>query len=328
MEDGTLRELQLYEFEALEPSVILEALESLRTLTVDVGDHNIDQELARSVEASPRLQELNISLPESHSLERIVKILEIWQDRSHPLQLTLLERDDEGRGYIVARALVGSHVHSRLVTSNTDFQQSNGHPVASQWRRDIPATIEFLQWNCDDVSTPLTDFTAALLDMATKLYPSVLTSVSLDISHVSLEGLPHLQSILQRSVLKCLHIVCTKFDPSLSDFVRHVLLSVQWPSVQSLILSGEAVNEWIQILAPTFSDGNSTSSTSPLDLQLQCLWIQGSGNRPLCLSHSSVLFIHQIVYPNSPMELVLENVCMQGGRDSDLLPGSVCSYRK
>ncbi|KAF9324897.1 hypothetical protein BG006_000140, partial [Podila minutissima] len=65
----------VYDLAALEKdymSVTLEALESLRMLIVDVTDVKIDQDIACMVQASPMLQELNIS-------QREVEPLNMWR---------------------------------------------------------------------------------------------------------------------------------------------------------------------------------------------------------------------------------------------------------
>lgn len=324
LEKGTLRELQVYNLSAFDKlsntvfvkPVVLEALDSLQTLTVDVGDFDTDQVVTRVVQASPQLQNLLISLHESRVLERVEKTLAMWRCRSSSLQLTLLERDNNGRGEVVAQALIRGHAKSYPGKDNADLQGCNTHSTRShEWNQGMPATAEFLGWNCDHVSAPLVDLTVALLDMATEQHPSVLTSFVLGISNLSQEGLSHVQNILQRSMLSQLQICCTAFDSSLTDFVCQVLLVVQWSTLQSLILSGAAVNEWIRYLA-------TATGISLLDLQLQSFRIQGTGKQCVCLTHSSVLFVHQLKSLNPLMKVVLESVCLRDDRDSDLILGS------
>lgn len=309
VEKGILRELQLNDVWKWETTVAPDALESLSTLKVDVDNLNIDQEVTCIVQASPRLQKLDISLQEDHILERIERTLDIWQGRSNPLQLTLLERESDGRGHIIAKALVYGHTCGSLRGSAARLNAFDVKTSGSQaWKRSTREKIEFLQWNSDHVSTPLNDQATALLDMATKQHPSVLTSFVLDISNLSLNGLSHIQNILQRSMLRCLHICCTTFDPSITECVRQVLLSVQWSTLQSLILSGASVNEWIRLLV-------TITGISLLDLQLQNVRIQGSGRQLVSLTHSSALFVHQLKYSNPSMEVISENVCLQDDRD-------------
>jgi len=71
-----------------------------------------------------------------------------------------------------------------------------------------------------------------------------------DISHLSQADLSYVQSILPRSKLRNLLVACTLFDPNLADSVYDVLLSVQWSTLQSVILSGSAVNKCINFWQP------------------------------------------------------------------------------
>ncbi|KAI9237519.1 MAG: hypothetical protein BYD32DRAFT_436550 [Podila humilis] len=163
MQRGTLQALQVHDLSALEAdyntglvtTVVPGALESLHTLTVEFCDLNIDQVIARTVQASLELQELNISLQESHALERAERILKIWQGRSSPLQMTLLEREKEGRGHIVAQVLVLGNPDSRLGSSTRGLLEVDFIPERSQgWKGSTCVKVNFLQWRSDHVSTP------------------------------------------------------------------------------------------------------------------------------------------------------------------------------
>jgi len=335
LEESTLRELQVYSLSAFESKrkedvslseirVTLEALEYICTLTVDVGYLNVDKDVARWVQASPKLQELNIALKESRVLERAERICEIWRGRSTPLQLTLFERDNNSKGHIVAQLIVHGHPDGPR-ESHSNLQGFFTCPPGSQeWEQVTPATIEFLQWKSDHVSMPLEDFTTAILDMATEQNPSSLTSLSLDISHLSQEGLIHVQNILQRSALECLHIRCTSFDTSLTTFVRQTLISVQWSTLQALVLTGTMIDEWVQLLA-AISSMEIPMGASLCDLQLRHFEVHGSNADQIHLTHSSALFLHQIVYANPLIELVLRNVYLEDIRDSELFAGSLHS---
>lgn len=92
--------------------------------------------------------------------------------------------------------------------------------------------------------------------------------------------------------------------------------------LQSLVLSGSAINEWIQLLATTYGD-DDTRSNFPFHLRLQCFRIQGSGKKLVRLSHSSVLFIHELAYWNPSMDLVLENTFLQDKSDANLTIGNL-----
>lgn len=136
---------------------------------------------------------------------------------------------------ILHTVAVSGHQSSSTGSSNIDPCRFDASSASSQiWERVSHVETKFRQWNSDHISVPLTDLMAVLLDMATKHHPSVLTSFSLNISLLSQEGLPYLQNIFQRSDLGHLHVYCTVFNPSLKDFVRQVLLSIQWVMLLSL----------------------------------------------------------------------------------------------
>ncbi|KAG0098263.1 hypothetical protein BGZ93_000635 [Podila epicladia] len=306
--------------------VSLEALESVRLLAVDVDDPIIGKdEIARMVQASPQLQELEISQLEGRALERLETVLELWQGRSNLLQLTLLERETHGRGRIVVQAFVSGHTDrlpgsDTLVIKGPDVEYTKFQDRAPF----MSPKINFLQWNIDHVSTPLTDTAVALLGMAVEHNPSAMISFSLDISPLSLQGLTHIQKILQRSALEFLHIHCLTLELNLISSVRQILALVQWPTLQSLELTGPAVNEWIELLT-SLSMGKTTESASLRDLQLQHFGIYGTGAEKINLTHSSMLFIHQLVYANPSVELVLKNARQEVDGDLDLVLENHCS---
>ncbi|KAG0337656.1 hypothetical protein BG000_005140 [Podila horticola] len=333
IQEGTLQELQIYDVLGLSEDIIgkggqirlLGVLNSLRILTVDVDDLDTDEVVSRMVKASPQLQELNISIQDGRALEVVEKTVKMWHSRSDPLRLTLLERNSDGRGRVIAQAVIRGHAYSSAGNNSTDIQGYNARPVNTQeWKLDIAAKVEFLQWKSDHVSTSLTDITAALLDMATEHFSSDLTSFKLDISHLGKSGLCHVQSILQRSDLSHLHVNCTTFDPSLTDFVCQILHSARWTILRSLVLAGSAVNEWTKLLT-SISGDNTVGNEALQDLQMLRLWIQGSGQEPLCLLHSSVLFIHQLLYSNPSMEFALVNAYLQDPKDQNFVKGNRCS---
>ncbi|KAF9373139.1 hypothetical protein CPB97_000772 [Podila verticillata] len=223
-----LKELQLHEFWADKPFVVLEALGSLHTLRLNADDLTIyHDEIGQMLQASLQLQELIISLQDIRMLESIEKTVEMWQGRSSPLQLTLLEYGSDDRGHIVTQIVVNSHVSSHPRNSHPDLQGSNASF----------AMAEFLQWNSDCVWVPLTTLTATLLDSATKQHPSVLTYFTMDISNLSQdEGLPHLQNILQQSMLGHFHIY-SKFDYTYFEPISSSIDSTVDPTKTPMVLS-------------------------------------------------------------------------------------------
>ena len=123
-------------------------------------------------------------------LESIEDTVELWQGRSSPLHLTLMEYAGDDRGHVVTQVVFSCHLSSHPENSNPDLHGSHASF----------AMAEFLQWNSDHVSAPLTNLTATLLDTATKQHPPMLTCFTLDISNHSQTGLLHVQNIHQQSM--------------------------------------------------------------------------------------------------------------------------------
>lgn len=84
---------------------------------------------------------------------------------------------------------------------------------------------------------------AVLLGKAVEQNPLATISLYLDISSLPLHGLPHIQNTLQRPTLEILHIHCSSLEPRLLDSVWQILVSAQWPTLQSLVLTGMTTNE-------------------------------------------------------------------------------------
>ncbi|KAG0032916.1 hypothetical protein BGZ82_006330 [Podila clonocystis] len=101
---------------------------------------------------------------------------------------------------------------------------------------------------------------------------------------------------------KNLNIKCTLIQPSHANTVAQVLGSVQWLTLKSLALLGKYIDEWIE-LWPT-----------PCESRLLCFHIQGA--TPMQeLSHSSVLFLQQLLFSSPLVELHFRNVQLQGQHD-------------
>lgn len=121
-----------------------------------------------------------------------------------------------------------------------------------------------------------------------------MTSFILDISKVSHSYLPCIQDKIRQSKPEHLTLMCTPFDPCLSDSVAQLLSSVQWPSLKSLVLSGENLDGWMQRWPSTINP------------QILCLKILGTGPDLQHLSHASAMFLHQVIYSSPLTELCFE----------------------
>ncbi|KAI9235669.1 MAG: hypothetical protein BYD32DRAFT_438126 [Podila humilis] len=90
----------------------------------------------------------------------------------------------------------------------------------------------------------------------------------------------------------------------MTESILQILDPFQRPIFKSLVLSGKNIDEWIKLL-----------TWSPVVPQLLCLHVQGTKSAEQELSHTSVLFLHQLVHVGSLMELHLEHIQLQDKRD-------------
>lgn len=171
---------------------------------------------------------------------------------------------------------------------------------------------EILKWGCDCVATPLADSNAIVLDALTKTEPGQLKAFTLDISVLSLGGLETLQRALQRTAIERLQIQCGPIKSELREGVSRLLLFVPWPRVTSLVLTGNNIDEWIQLWR---------GSESPEAMQLRSLVVSGTGMVSQQLSRSSALHLHQVIYSSPSVEVHMEHIELQEQRDWRLLVG-------
>ncbi|KAF9387203.1 hypothetical protein CPC16_007178, partial [Podila verticillata] len=285
----------------------------LRKMTVDLKHLTFDADfvgLARPYSQS--LQQLTVSCSGNKSLCDIEHFIRSWPytlERS--FHFTLLDRVSDIHVRVVAEldARPESSDTQDGVVAELAIQGSNGdleleldsHIYRHPGLR-TPLCIEFVQWDCDQVSAPLQDSSALFLDMASAQHPLVLTMFTLDVTPLSRAGLASIQRVLSRSNLQILTVACTPIDPSLSDSIVHLLDSVTWSSLKALVLSGENIDEWLQLWLTV---------TTP---QLVSLEICGTSAGVQRLSHSSMLSVHRLIYVNPLIELYFANVQVQDRR--------------
>ena len=78
--------------------------------------------------------------------------------------------------------------------------------------------------------------------------------------------------------------------------------------LKSLALSGSHIDEWIRIWMTRNSDTLLSACASEDVLRLRKLHLEGTGSVSQLLSHTSVLFIHGLVYVNSAAKVDLKKV--------------------
>ncbi|KAG0021788.1 hypothetical protein BGZ81_008763 [Podila clonocystis] len=274
---------------------------SLEQLTVDISDPDFDNEIDLIMQLNKEFEALNIYIPGGKEVYRIGEcIVRDWHMSSRSICLSIFERTKDGQGRIVAQTTIKKGRHY-----NKDLESS------PSWIADT----DFLDWSCDLVHAPLSDYSASILDCAIRHHPTVLKSFALNVSCLSQTGLACIQNILRQSELEHLHVICTSLDPDLADSIHHLLRSVSWSTLKSLELSGDDIESWVQLwMMP-----DNQISAPVAGSVLQSLTIHGGSHE---LSHAIVLFVHKLVFA-SPLELHLENVRLQDENDWPLIIDAV-----
>ncbi|KAG0346278.1 hypothetical protein BG005_000853 [Podila minutissima] len=131
----------------------------------------------------------------------------------------------------------------------------------------------------------------------------VLPSFTLDTTTLSQPDLARVQRIVSHCILERLVVKCDLIDLSMSDPVAKVLESVQWPVLESLRLSGDNINHWIQLLSKI---------NTP---RLKTLQICGTKLVQQELSHASILSVERLIGTSSLMQLHFRYIRLQDQHD-------------
>ncbi|KAF9332222.1 hypothetical protein BG006_004910 [Podila minutissima] len=310
VEEGAV--VEAYSLDAACPKAV-HSSGSLRKLTVDLRDLEFDKEFFQMINTNTNLQELNVSYNGHDVFYYVEHIVKTWHESSSPFCLTLLDRLKDTQGRIVAQMVIGRCGSEGSGSSTLEVDQlDNTSPSGQKDELDAPPTdIKFLHWDCDQVSSKLSDYSASFLDIATLQHPSALKLFTLDTCQLSQDGLTSVQNVLRRSHLEHLKVVCNPINPHATKSISQVLGSVQWDTLKSLVLTGNRTNDWMDLWPPT---------EAPRLLGLQ---IRGTGSGLQELSHKSVLFIHQIAQSSPLGRLEFESVQMQDKRDWAVIVDSV-----
>lgn len=294
LEKGTC--VEAYSQEEACPKGVLSS-GSLHTLVVSLDDLQQGRDFFRTVQNNTMLQDLSVSHQGNDVLEYTDHIVRMWRESSCHFHLILVDRmlDTQGR------------VFAEFAINEVNGSLSGSGALTKQEAWNLPVDIECMQWDCDHVFPPRSDNSASFLDMVTKQHPTTLTLLTLDVSRLSSVGLGSIQNVLCRSSLDHLHIMCSSFDPGVSTSIANVLGSIEWLTLKSLVLSGDYIDEWLQLWPP------------PTDARLLCLQIWGTLPDYQELAHSSILFLHQLIFASPLVNLHLRLIQPQDNCDWSLI---------
>ncbi|KFH74015.1 hypothetical protein MVEG_01228 [Podila verticillata NRRL 6337] len=286
----------------------LPSLKSLQILTQDISIPEWDPEVHRMLLSNPQLRELNLSTPKRDVILQVEPIIQLSKACPRPFVLTLFDRIREDRGRVIVQMAFGGSNSIGIESSEMELEDSEyqTHGI-KEHAQDTAMELEFLLWDCDHFFFHFSDIYASFLDSATQQHPSVLASLTLDISALSETGITCFQQVLARSDLSYLCILCTPFESALSQYIAKILQNVRWQTLRYLVLTGEHIDSWLSIWS---------IKSVPRLLRLD---IFGSSSVLQQLSHSSVLVVHQMIYTSSLVELHLGNIHLQNRSDWPLI---------
>lgn len=201
-------------------------------------------------------------------------------------------------------------------TDGRDFARVSIQKVEGE---EVARVTKVEHWDCDCILGALTSLHVSILDAASKIYPSVLASLTLDVSKLSLKGLANLKDVVQRSSIERLHIRCVGVRGSRKASVGSVLAALQWTTLKSLVLSGDNIDIWIRLWqdhGQLFENSGRWIKQWPHSPRLMRLDMQGTGVTEDRLSNQSLLALHRLAYCCRLVQLKLDNVVPQ---DASLL---------
>ncbi|KAF9318880.1 hypothetical protein BG003_010397 [Podila horticola] len=260
------------------------------------------------IKSNPLLLSIDLPAERCNVSASIESIRQKCYGRVLPLEVTSLDY----HGTVLAKVVIRSKDDSVSLEASTHSQST--------------PTIDVLEWRLDQVSTRLRDYDVQLLESASQVIPSLLINLTLDITALTAQGLANLCIVLQRSTLEHLHIKCVPFIPYYGASVGSVLRAIQWPTIKSLVLTGNNIDDWLQVWGSNgdlFDLAGSWFATSAFGPCLSSLHVIASDMNENELSHASALAIQHLVYSSRLVELHLKNVVLQESRDWDLVLGGI-----
>lgn len=294
---------------------------TLRRLVVTARDPDVVvPSMYALMERNKGLEMIEMALPERTLFERVREVCAQWRGEEALVVNVLDGLEDQGGRELVAV----------VVEDNDNSNNNNGNNCSNNDRgKDVgrhPVVTEVLHWNCDHVPHVVKDTDVTLLELASREFPEVMTSFTLDVSGMTAQGLDRMQRVLQQSTsLEMLHVRCCAITHERRSHIRQVLRAVQWLTIKALALSGSHIDAWIDLWS---HDGDLFGTATGQGPKLLSLEIKGTGAQDhyhyQALSHASALAIHRLVY-ECPLLVVLwlDHFVLPSDRDWDLILSAV-----
>ncbi|KAF9318878.1 hypothetical protein BG003_010395 [Podila horticola] len=148
---------------------------------------------------SPALQKIDTPAQGNVVFTRIASIRHKCHGRGPPLEVRFVHHQEK----VLARVAIRGKDDSESLETSSQSQNI--------------LAVDFLEWHLDHISERLRDDDVQLLESASRIFSSALTSFTLDITTLTVEGLTSICIVLQRSTLEHLHIRCVPFMPFLGN---------------------------------------------------------------------------------------------------------------
>ncbi|KAF9426741.1 hypothetical protein BGZ94_006088 [Podila epigama] len=305
LESGDVIELQVQQ---LPIPRAMAHIQTLRRLTIEALEPRSEQSLSVFIQSSLQLEQVSIAVHDNNaSFYRMAEsILKMCHDRPTPFCLIMFERIQDTQGRCLVQMVTGAAIPAPVRASVGTVARAPEH-------EPVPMIPKVEQWEGGHVSTPPSLYSAKVLDALSQSFPWRLESFTLDVSMLSPKSMECVAHILGRSFLDHLHVYCNAVDASIHPKVEELLCSVQWPTVKSLVMSGQNVEQWIECMAAALA--NLAAKHPMLCPQLLYLAIEDNGLVPSPLSHSGALALHRLVYSNPLEALRLKNIEFQEAGD-------------
>lgn len=146
-------------------------------LSAETGKKLYDMSMTRE----PELKELDSSTEGHVVLEQMEHLIRLLGSVGTSHDYTLLERTEDSLRHVIAQFLAARNSSS----AGDGFLGAYESPFSLGLAHASTADIDFMQWDCDHLMSPHSNYFATVLAVATRQHPSVLTIITLNVSSLS-----------------------------------------------------------------------------------------------------------------------------------------------
>lgn len=265
----------------------------LQRMAIQHNLPEIVEVLFQTMDSNPTIRQIDVPTQEREIYEMLETIGRRWHGGPNSLEVTVYEQGLNRVGRKLTTAVI-----SKATGAIAD---------------DIKINIK--KWDCGYISRVLLDWDAKILEALARDHPDALESFTLNVSLLKEAGLTSICHVLRQSTLSHLTVECTNFDTASEAHLGQVLDSVPWSTIKSLKLRGHNIDAWIKLWAHHTNLNELLSE----NYQLLRLHVVGWGMADQELSHESAVWLHNIIYSLSPVDVQLQNIQIVEPGDQELI---------